>query len=181
MYDIGVAVEKFEELIELAEQAESRFEKAAVFAATVTLSERFVGEDEWRYGLIDVNPSYLTAVEEARYNICAAVGYDLTQVPDARTYLERASATVGDMKRCMWSCGHVPTRPYGIYKGISESKGFLRDGGKKLTTASNDGRRKTVVPCHRSRSGTDGRHGASGERRARAARAALADRRARAG
>lgn len=112
--DTGIAIEKFEEMIDLAERAESRFEKAAVFGATCALAERLVGEDGQRLGRIDAVPAFLEAVEEARYCICAFVGYGPgdPRYPSQRDrhHLERARLRVGEMRHAMPMSAFIPSR-----------------------------------------------------------------------
>lgn len=63
---------KFKELLDLACKAETAYEKAVVFAATQTLADAFFKLQENYDGYI------LEKVEQARWHICALIGYDIT-------------------------------------------------------------------------------------------------------
>ncbi|MBO9643521.1 MAG: hypothetical protein J7603_10405 [Pseudacidovorax sp.] len=72
MNDPLLYVEKLEELVTLARDAKTPFEKAAVFSATHVITEAFYKEEEQFSGYA------LEKVTNARWHICAAVGYDIT-------------------------------------------------------------------------------------------------------
>ncbi len=76
MNDPMLTAKKFYDLAILAKDATTPFENAAIFAAAQALAAQF-NEEEERFD------SYaLEQVEKARWSICAAVGYDITNGHD---------------------------------------------------------------------------------------------------
>lgn len=129
MQDIDAAIAKFDELVDLAERAESRFERAAVYGATIALSGRFVGEGEWRRGVFDVNPSFLDFVEEVRRLVCVSVGYEhgWNRTGDVTVLLAEARRLIDELKRTAHTCGYLPKRSLRDFSRIEESeRPFLR-------------------------------------------------------
>lgn len=84
MNDPVLYAKKFEELIALAREATTGFEKTAVFAAAQALADAFsANEDEF-------DGYALEKVEQARWHICAAVGYDVTNGHDQQQHISWA-------------------------------------------------------------------------------------------
>ncbi len=83
---------KFEELVELARKAETAFEKAAVFAATQSLAGAFFEEEENFSGYV------LEKVELARWHICAAIGYDITNGHDEQKHQSWALGAINTLQ-----------------------------------------------------------------------------------
>jgi len=94
MNDPILCAKKLEELIDLACEAKSAFEKAAVFAATQAIANEFISYEEERQfnGYVTV----LEKVEAARWHICALIGYDITNNHDQQ-------------KHKVWALGAVQT------------------------------------------------------------------------
>nr|WP_321239327.1 hypothetical protein [uncultured Tolumonas sp.] len=80
MNDPILCAKKLEDLIDLARQAESAFEKAAVFAATQSLADAFFADED------QFNSYALEKVEQARLHICASIGYDITNGHDEQQH-----------------------------------------------------------------------------------------------
>jgi len=86
---------KFAELIDLAREAESAFEKAVVFAATQSLANAFFSEEERFNGYM------LEKVEMARWHICASIGYDVTNGHDQEHHLSGAYGAVDTLRNVL--------------------------------------------------------------------------------
>ena len=71
MNDPILVAEKLASLIDLARLADSEFEKAAVFAATETLFQKFQDEED------QFDAYALEKVSQIRWGIAAALGYDI--------------------------------------------------------------------------------------------------------
>ena len=80
MNDPVLAAQKLEGLARLAGEAETEFEKAAVFAAATVLCGQFRGPHEEFDGYI------LEKVEGARWHIAASLGFDVTNGHDAHQH-----------------------------------------------------------------------------------------------
>jgi hypothetical protein len=72
MYDPILMANKFEQLAYMARDANTEYEKAAVYAAATAIALEFekISNDYGAYAL--------ETVAKARWSICAAVGYDNT-------------------------------------------------------------------------------------------------------
>ena len=86
MNDPLLYVEKLRELIELASCASNGFERAAVFSASQAISKEFDEEDFDGYAL--------EKVENVRWHIAAAIGYDVTNGHSSVQHLSWASGAV---------------------------------------------------------------------------------------
>lgn len=71
MNDPTLLARKFGDLAKLAATASSDFERASVYAAAEAIAAAFLSES-------DMDGYTLENVERARWSICAAVGYDIT-------------------------------------------------------------------------------------------------------
>ena len=92
MNDPILYAKKFEELLGLSRQAETAFEKAAIFAATQSLANAFFEEEESFDGYA------LEKVEQARWHICASIGYDTTNGHDAQQHRSWALGAINTLQ-----------------------------------------------------------------------------------
>lgn len=81
MNDPKLAARKLSDLVDLARDAASPYEEAAVFAAAVSLYREFEASADTLDGYI------LEKAHEARWHICAAVGYDITNDHDKEQHI----------------------------------------------------------------------------------------------
>ena len=93
MNDASLYANKFQELIELARNAETGFEKAAIFAATQALANEFTEDDFDGYAL--------EKVEGTRWHICASLGYDITNGHSPQQHLSWAFGSVITLKNVL--------------------------------------------------------------------------------
>ena len=84
MNDPKLSAEKFESLIDLASKANNEFEKAAVFAAAQALAAMFNEVED------ELDPYVLEKVEQVRWHIGAAIGYDITNGKDTSQHVSWA-------------------------------------------------------------------------------------------
>jgi hypothetical protein len=83
---------KLEELVGLARKAETAFEKAAIFAATQALANTFFEEKE-RF-----DDYTLEKVEQARWHICASIGYDINNGHDEQQHRSWALGAINTLQ-----------------------------------------------------------------------------------
>lgn len=95
MNDPLLLAKKFDELIVLAREAESGFEKAAVYAAAEALSAAFASAEE------SFDSYALEKVEQARWHISAAVGYDVTNGHASSQHLSWAMGAVSTLQNVL--------------------------------------------------------------------------------
>ena len=83
---------KLEQLAGLVREAETEFEKAAIFAATQAIATAFnEAEDQF-------DAYALEQVEKARWSICAAIGYDVTNNHDASSHVSWALGAASNLR-----------------------------------------------------------------------------------
>jgi hypothetical protein len=92
MNDPILMAEKLEQLAYLARDAESEYEKAAVFAAAIAIASAFEADEE------SFSDYALENVERARRSISAAVGYDITNGHDRTQHVVFALGAAGNLK-----------------------------------------------------------------------------------
>lgn len=92
MNSIPLALDLLEGQISMAYQANTDFEKAAVFAATITLVKDLEAE------IGETNPYALENLERARWHTCAIVGYDVDNGHDASMHRSWASSAVKTLR-----------------------------------------------------------------------------------
>lgn len=92
MYNIPLAINRLENLIDLAASAKSEFEKAAIYAAATTLTMLFQAAADAKELKVGMD------LEMIRWGICAAIGYDTLYEGGAEGALEVASVSLGNLK-----------------------------------------------------------------------------------
>lgn len=93
MNDVQLGLDKLNDLVNAAEEAETEFEKAAVFAAASILLNLVETE------AIRVNEHFTENVQRARHGIGAALGYDITNGHTKEMHISWASTAVMMLKR----------------------------------------------------------------------------------
>lgn len=91
MNDPILYAKKLEELVDLARKADTAFEKAAVFAATQSLANAFFADEDQFKAYV------LEKVEQARWHICASIGYDITNGHDEQQHRSWALGAVNTL------------------------------------------------------------------------------------
>lgn len=84
MNDPVLLAKKLGDLALLAKSAATEFEKASVYAATEAIAAAFSDTED------QVGDYALENVEKARWSICAAVGYDITNGHDKSQHVSWA-------------------------------------------------------------------------------------------
>lgn len=84
MNDWELGAEKLKHLLDLAQSAETDFERAAVFAATAALEKMFDADTDERMGDRQLDGYAMEKVGNACWCIRAIVGYDIDNGHDAR-------------------------------------------------------------------------------------------------
>ena len=72
MNDPTILIDKLEQLVSLAKDADTGYEKAAVYAAATSIAKEFMQDED------NFDSYTLEKIESARWSLCAAVGYDIT-------------------------------------------------------------------------------------------------------
>ncbi|HHQ4779546.1 hypothetical protein ACK34V_19235 [Aeromonas veronii] len=98
MNDPMLLANRLKELAKLAEQANTAFEKAAVYAATRSIQAEFDAAEE------DFDSYTLEKVLYACTHICAAVGYDITNGHDSSQHIVWALGSISSLKTQLKSC-----------------------------------------------------------------------------
>jgi hypothetical protein len=95
MNDTTLLATKLAELIELAREANTGFEKAAVFAAAKAIQTQFDEEE-------DSFDSYtLEKMSKSVGHILAIVGYDITNGHDKSQHISWAIGETNTLKKCL--------------------------------------------------------------------------------
>lgn len=90
--DIQLAARKLEELVLLAGSAESAFEKAAAYSATMALVGQFEAIEE------ELDNYLMENVGRVKWGVAAALGYDIDNGLPASNHLSYARGAVGTIK-----------------------------------------------------------------------------------
>lgn len=101
MNDPALMVSKLDELIGLAREADTGFEKAAVFAAVRAVDSMFRSRDG------EFTANFLGKLGQARWHIAAAVGYDITNGHDAEAHISWAMGAVSTMEDLIKRGAHM--------------------------------------------------------------------------
>lgn len=83
---------KLSELIKLASQANTGFEKAAVYSAARAIKSEFNADEE------EFDGYTLEKVTKACWHICAAVGYDVSNSHDSSQHISWALGEVNTLQ-----------------------------------------------------------------------------------
>jgi len=94
MNDPKLAAQKFQDLVDLAKDATTDFEKAAVFAAAQALASLFDADEEDS----SYDPYVLEKVEGVRWHISASLGYDVTNGHSASQHLSWARGDANSLR-----------------------------------------------------------------------------------
>lgn len=92
MYNIPLAINRLENLIDLAASAKSEFEKAAIYAAATTLTMLFQAAADAQSLKVGMD------LELIRWGICGSLGYDTQYESGADGGLKVASASLRNLK-----------------------------------------------------------------------------------
>ena len=92
MNDPMLLANRLKELAKLASQANTEFEKAAVYAATTSIQAEFDAVEE------DFDGYTLEKVFQACRHICAAVGYDTTNGHESDQHIVWAYGSISSLK-----------------------------------------------------------------------------------
>lgn len=95
MNDPLLYADKFEELVRLAADAETPFERAAIFAATLAIAREFDGRED------EFGAYALEKVSQARGHICSAIGYDVTNGHSADQHRVWALGAIGTLRNVL--------------------------------------------------------------------------------
>lgn len=90
--DMNLAAKKLGELVGLAGEAESEFEKAAIFAAVTVIVTEFENKEE------ELDSYLLENLERVRWHTSAALGYDIDNGHDKSQHLSWARGAVGTLR-----------------------------------------------------------------------------------
>lgn len=92
MNDPTSLIEKLEQLVFLARDADNDYEKAAVYAAATSIAQEFMQNED------DFDPYTLEKIESARWSLCAAVGYDITNGHNRDQHVVWALGAISTLK-----------------------------------------------------------------------------------